>query len=1362
MADLDLSMVVRVKDEGASAAGAKLGQTLDDVARSERNAASAATETATASAAAATARKEFNEALGRGATLTQAAETYEAALNRELRATGGAGAAAATGLKGVETQSRRTSQGVRELHGSTKQARAGVQQLGMQFGDFTQQASIASSPSGVLMAFSQQAGQAAYAASMMGGKLGAVGTFMAGPWGAMILAAVSVLGMLALKMGEAEESSDKLKTAADYQKMSLEGLTEALEESNEALERSIRTGREAEQATLDQAEQIRAGIDLKRRDTIATLENARANAIRAEAVAAGQSGEEGRYARMVAGVATSRVAQLEADIAELTSKLGGANLGVGMANIPLLQREARARTDPALAAAEKRDRTLESLNRAYEREVVRARGDTARKARADADYARAVEAATRIYNREVESAREAGRRPRRTRTPRVDGDETTLDPALRNSTVTGRFGEQRGSRRHGGTDWRADVGTPVYAPATGSVERAGPVGDYGNMIELMFGRNSSWRGAHLSRMLVRPGDVVERGQLIGYTGGAPGAPGSGNSRAPHLHEEIRVGGRTRDPAGNRRVPTDEADVIENSERVAERLADEAAALERWGDGVEDTVRRIATAFTDTPPVVAQVTERIDQLDEIIEQLRERRPVGFEQMIADAEAAKIAVREGLNRPIEEYLESQVKARANQALINQGRHEEAEVLRIIADLEEKRGQLSDDQKAAVRASVAATRTQARDADVDKVLQSQRERLGIQHLIGLGLQAEADALEIILGIERERGPLAETQRDAILDGVYALQEQNRQLEIARGKQEKFLTALGDVRSLVGDILSGSIDKLTDIPNRLVSSFQKLSGAMLEERLFGDTFRQLEDQITGANGARVSAENFARTLDTVNPALVNLANAANGAAAAVSGEPAPGEAVPLPGLPTTARPTTAQGFFVETLKKLAKGVGISDDGAKKIGEFGAKAIAGAATGAMVAGFGKMLGIRTSSTGGQIGGAVGKMSGLPGGEIIGSIVGSIGGGIISGGPKSGSATIRSTFDDPSARGNRGQSAAATGVAKSIQDSIANIAETLGGGLGAFNVSIGKRGDDWRVDSSGRGRTKKSKGAKDFGDDQAAAMQFAIMDAIKDGAVTGLSAAVSAALKSSTDLDRALREALKVKDLEDLIGGLGSKLSKPFRDFDRVAEERVRIAKKYGLDLLAVERVNAEERMSLIENVIKSRIGGLTDFQNEMRFGDLFEGDAPTRRAALLGEIDKVGRRADAGEEGAGDQLVDLYRRLLDTSKEAFGTAGPELAADRALATAGVERVIQMENERLAAATRLSVEQIEAIRQGNTLSNEANNLLAGVNTRLDALIAGGGVRPVANPAALAAVTGRGGGGGGFGGLFDSVFEMAAR
>jgi murein DD-endopeptidase MepM/ murein hydrolase activator NlpD len=116
--------------------------------------------------------------------------------------------------------------------------------------------------------------------------------------------------------------------------------------------------------------------------------------------------------------------------------------------------------------------------------------------------------------------------------------------------VRGAVNSEYGSRQspwnegrefHSGIDIRAERGTPIYAPAAGTVIHAGAAQDYGTAVILDHGQEIRSLYGHLSKLSVQPGQRVVRGALIGYTGN------TGRSSGPHLHYEIMVKGQAVNP-----------------------------------------------------------------------------------------------------------------------------------------------------------------------------------------------------------------------------------------------------------------------------------------------------------------------------------------------------------------------------------------------------------------------------------------------------------------------------------------------------------------------------------------------------------------------------------------------------------------------------------------------------------------------------------------------------------------------------------------------------------------------------------------------------------------------------------------------
>ena len=96
--------------------------------------------------------------------------------------------------------------------------------------------------------------------------------------------------------------------------------------------------------------------------------------------------------------------------------------------------------------------------------------------------------------------------------------------------------------RHEGIDFAAPPGTPIHAAAGGVVLVAEYHPVYGNVVEIDHGNALMTRYAHALRVVVRPGDLVKRGQKIAEVGT------TGRSTGPHLHFEVLVDGVPQDPA----------------------------------------------------------------------------------------------------------------------------------------------------------------------------------------------------------------------------------------------------------------------------------------------------------------------------------------------------------------------------------------------------------------------------------------------------------------------------------------------------------------------------------------------------------------------------------------------------------------------------------------------------------------------------------------------------------------------------------------------------------------------------------------------------------------------------------------------
>lgn len=97
------------------------------------------------------------------------------------------------------------------------------------------------------------------------------------------------------------------------------------------------------------------------------------------------------------------------------------------------------------------------------------------------------------------------------------------------------------SALHTGLDFQADTGTPILAAAGGVVVTQEYHSAYGNLVEVDHGNGIITRYAHASRVIVKKGDLIKRGQKLGEVGT------TGRSTGPHLHFEVLVEGVPQDP-----------------------------------------------------------------------------------------------------------------------------------------------------------------------------------------------------------------------------------------------------------------------------------------------------------------------------------------------------------------------------------------------------------------------------------------------------------------------------------------------------------------------------------------------------------------------------------------------------------------------------------------------------------------------------------------------------------------------------------------------------------------------------------------------------------------------------------------------
>lgn len=418
---------------------------------------------------------------------------------------------------------------------------------------------------------------------------GAVGKFlgvMGGGWGIAISAAIGIGSLLASKVLEGgaaltkettslEENAKKAIVAADAKAAfakteagAIDGIrqvTEELKKQNDALKSNAQLQQEATQRNLAIDQKNRASVAAKLARAQSDLNDAKENG--------SQNGGTVGGSTNLAGIAYAQgqVDRLQARLTVLDKSIADGKADLRTVDANLAGEAAKRATDPTTAINFKYDGADGLITRA--------------KARATAEEAVNGVLEKQLVNldkqKQAELAAAAKAKSDAARDARAGPLTDFLSP-VSGGRVTGRFGETRTGHTHAGIDYAVPVGTPVIAPASGTVDVAGSRSGYGNAIYINFGGGTSARFGHLSKFNVKAGDTVEAGDVIGYTGGAAGADGSGDSTGPHLHYEVRRGGRAIDPTKGR-YPTDAGGASDDAERHAQEIKRQAAEAKRKAD-----------------------------------------------------------------------------------------------------------------------------------------------------------------------------------------------------------------------------------------------------------------------------------------------------------------------------------------------------------------------------------------------------------------------------------------------------------------------------------------------------------------------------------------------------------------------------------------------------------------------------------------------------------------------------------------------------------------------------------------------------------------------------------------------------------
>ncbi|MBA4087066.1 MAG: hypothetical protein C0491_04595 [Novosphingobium sp.] len=367
------------------------------------------------------------------------------------------------------------------------------------------------------------------------------------------------------------------------------------------------------------------------------------------------------------------------------------------------------------------------------------------------------------------------------------------------------------------------------------------------------------------------------------------------------------------------------------------------------------------------------------------------------------------------------------------------------------------------------------------------------------------------------------------------------------------------------------------------------------------------------------------------------------------------------------------------------------------------------------------------------VGGALGKLGG-PLGSIVGGV---LGGALGSAFTKVSKGYAVVTNGGVTAGGNNADLTASSKTSGTgIQAALNNIADQLGGSIGNYAVSIGKRSSGYiRVSASGSSRVADKSFAKNGGadllydgKDEAEAMRVALLNALQDGAIKGIREGSQRLLKAGGDIDSALRKALSFegvfRDLKAIKDPVGSALDAVNLEFRRLIDvfkeagassaEYAQLEELYGIKRADAVR-DANERILGSLKGLKEFLGVNSDFYS-----------LRDRQAQAQAIYNPLKARVQAGDATAFDGFAKASQDLLEIERQingstsAFYARADEIRALTDQAIAGKQAVSDA-----AAASDSPFTALASQQQATTsaIDNQTAALLAALGGINDNLVA---------------------------------------
>lgn len=322
-------------------------------------------------------------------------------------------------------------------------------------------------------------------------------------------------------------------------------------------------------------------------------------------------------------------------------------------------------------------------------------------------------------------------------------------------------------------------------------------------------------------------------------------------------------------------------------------------------------------------------------------------------------------------------------------------------------------------------------------------------------------------------------------------------------------------------------------------------------------------------------------------------------------------------------------------------------------------------------------LGIKISKIGGQIGGAIGSFLPIPFGKEIGAVVGAVIGGLFMKTPKASQTTSVDAYGQlvvGKAQGSKKLISQVDQLANGVADTLKNYQKVLGADLfpGLKIASVGAKGKDYVVDTSGQSRTKglgvyNFKSAED-------AMTFAVKDAVLKGIFTGISEFAQRVIKSGKDMERAVQLAGKYQSVLTELATLQDPITAPLKDLeDAFKSLRLEMADSGAT---ASELANVDKYYNLQRKAtMDSQLADLRTFKDAIN-GEGSGVTAFSRYQVALTKFSALEADAIAGKNVNQKDFITAGGALFDLTKSIYGTATQEFQSIRDRINASTDAAI--------------------------------------------------------------------------------------